>query len=116
MPIEKLLDQIKAMETNPGDDQAYFYEKLNQLRKIYENCDQAIHFLNNFKIPCTTGNLIMAEQILNNSMDVYKKLLHRNLKKKSQLTDKLIDKKTINEAYEQLEQEAKDIIEEKQSR
>lgn len=113
MPIEKLLDQIKAMETNPGDDQAYFYEKLNQLRKIYENCDQAIHFLNNFKIPCTTGNLIMAEQILNNSMDVYKKLLHRNLKKKSQLTDKLIDKKTINEAYEQLEQEAKDIIEEK---
>lgn len=111
MSIEHLLDQTRNMQDNQGEDKAYYSEKLKELRDIYSNCDQSIRFLNDLKFPCTTTNLMLASQILNNGGSIFKKLFEKNLKKKPELSDTLINKKTMNEAYEELEQEVKDIIE-----
>ncbi|TAH66290.1 MAG: flagellar hook-length control protein FliK [Anaerolineaceae bacterium] len=126
MSTEQLLEQIKNIETNPGEEQAYYYEKLRELQEIYSNCDKSIRFLNGFKLPCTTTNLMMTGQILNNSTAVFKKLFgliqdkedekdeksQKRLKKKLDLSDTLIDNETMTEAYEELEQEVKALIEE----
>ena len=129
MPTEQLLQQIKNIQTNPGENQAYYYERVRELQEIYSKSDQSIRFLSDFNIPCTTNNLMMAGQILNNSGTVFKKLFglmkeeeteedeksQSRLKKKLDLSDTLIDNETMTEVYEQLEQEVKAIIEEESS-
>lgn len=123
IPIEQLLDQVKNIQANPGVEQDYYYERLRELREVYNNSHQAIRFLNDFKLPCTTTNLMMAGHILNNSGTVFKKLFgiysdkedetfQNDLKKKLDLSDTLIDNKTMNAVYEQLEQEVKAVIDE----
>ena len=115
MPIEHLLEQLKNTQEAPGKNQAYYHEKMMELREIYSNSDQAIHFLNDFKMPCTTTNLLMAGQILNNGGAVFKKLYKNTLKEKLELSDTLIDEETMNEAYEELEKEVKTIIDKESS-
>jgi hypothetical protein len=124
IPTEQLLEQVKNIQTNPGENQAYYYEKLKELQEVYSNSDQSIRFLNDLKLPCTTTNLMMAGQILNNSTMVFKRLFgftqdkeedkeeksQYSLKKKLKLSDTLIDNETMTEAYEQLEQEVKAVI------
>lgn len=111
MSVEKLLDEIRDMNADAGEDHGYYYEKLKEFREIYSNCDQAIRFLNDFKLPCTTTNLIMAEYILSNKGTLFKNL-KKQLKKTDNLTDTLIDRKTMNEAYDGLEKEVNEIIDE----
>ncbi len=124
MTTEQLLDQIKGIQTSPGEDQTYYYERLREMQEVYSNSDQAIRFLDNFKLPCTTNNLMMAGQLLSNSGNVFKKLFglidsveneksQNSLKKKLELSDTLIDNETMTEAYEDLEQEVKALIGEK---
>jgi hypothetical protein len=121
IPIEQLLEQLKNTEEGQGKDRIYYHEKMMELRQIYSNSDQAIHFLNDFKMPCTTTNLMLASQIINNGGSVFKKLFglvneekeesDKNLlKKKLELTDTLIDEETMNEAYEQLEDHLNAVI------
>lgn len=122
MPIEQLLEQVKNIQESPGEDQAYYFKQIQELHEIYNKSDQAIRFLNEFKLPCTTSNLMMAGQIINNGASVFKKLYgyiqdekdeetQKDLKKKLELSDTLIDKETMNEAYEELEEEVKAFIE-----
>ena len=121
IPIEQLLEQLKNTEEGQGKDRIYYHEKMMELRQIYSNSDQAIHFLNDFKMPCTTTNLMLASQIINNGGTVFKKFFglvneekeesDKNLlKKKLELTDTLIDEETMNEAYEQLEDHLNAVI------
>lgn len=114
IPIENLLDQIKDISPDTEDDQGYYYEKLNELRQVFNNCDNAIRFLSDFKLPCTANNLIMAEQLISNDNTLFKKIFKSQnpLKKNAELSDKLIDKKTMNDAYDELEEEVNNIIEE----
>lgn len=126
LTTEQLLEHIKNIQTNFDEDQSYYYEKLKEMQEIYSNCDRSIRFLNDFQLPCTTTNLMMAGQVLNNSGIIFKRLfglvedkedkkdekLQNSLKKKLELSDTLIDNKTMTEAYEQLEQEVKAVIEE----
>ncbi len=128
MSIEQLLDQIKNMEVGSEINYEYYNEKLQELKEIYNNSDQAIRFLDDFKLPCTTINLMMADQILNNNGTVFKRLFGlakdkgdendkkqekslEGLKESLELSDNLIDSKTMNEAYEKLDQEVKALIE-----
>lgn len=115
MPIEQLLEQLKNTQEAPGKNQVYYHEKMTELREIYGNSDQAIHFLNDFNMPCTTTNLLMAGQILNNGGTVFKKLYKNTLKEKLELSDRLIDEETMNEAYEELDREVKTIIDKESS-
>ncbi len=121
IPLEQLLDQIRKIQAPQGEEQAYYYDKLRELRDIYRNSDQAIRFLNDFKLPCTTTNLVMAGQVLSSSGTVFKKLFglaqeekneksETNLKKKLELSDTLIDRNTMDEAYEELELEVQAVI------
>lgn len=109
MTVEKLFDEIRDMKTDTGANQDFYYERLKELREIYTNCDQAIRFLNDFKLPCTTTNLIMAEYVLSNKDTLFKNM-KKQLKKTDDLTDTLIDKKTMNEAYDELEKEVNELI------
>ena len=125
MKTEQLLEYIKSIETNLAADQAYYYDKLRDMQEAYSNCDRSIRFLNDFKIPCTTSNLVMAGQVLNNSSKVFKRLFglindkedekdeksQKSLKKNLELSDTLIDNDTMTKAYEQLEQDVKALIE-----
>jgi hypothetical protein len=127
LTIEQLLEQTKNMESTPAEDQAYYYEKLKDMQEVYNNCDRAIRFLNDFQLPCTTSNLMMAGQIIHNSGTVFKRIFgltqdkedekpensQNSLKKKLELSDKLIDNESMTKAYEQLEQEVKAVIEDK---
>ncbi len=122
LPLETLLDQLinlKGMET---EESAAYETKVQELRQIYQNSDQAIRFLEDFKLPCTTTNLLMAGEILNNGSTLFRRLqLHRDetskgnshlpLKEREDLADTLIDKESMNETYEQLETEVKSMIE-----
>lgn len=124
LTTEQLLEHINKIQTNSGEDQDFYYEKLREMQEVYSNCDRSIHFLNDFQLPCTTTNLMMAGQVLNNST-IFKRLLgliqdkedenheklHNSLKKKLELSDTIIDNKTMTNAYEQLEQEVKAVIE-----
>ncbi|HPU64135.1 MAG TPA: hypothetical protein PK304_08270, partial [Mobilitalea sp.] len=109
MTVEKLFDEIRDMKADTGVGQDFYYERLKELREIYSNCDQALRFLSDFKLPCTTTNLIMAEYVLS-SKDTLFKNLKKQLKKTDDLTDTLIDKKTMNEAYDELEKEVNELI------
>ncbi|NLJ96689.1 MAG: flagellar hook-length control protein FliK [Clostridiales bacterium] len=121
MTIDQLLEQAKNTDDQPGINQAYYSERLQEIREIYNNSDQAIRFLNDYKMPCTTTNLMMAGQILNNSCKVFRKLfgiaqnekdenLKNRLKKNFDLTDTLIDEDTMNKAYEKLDRQLKAVI------
>ncbi len=124
MPIEQVLEQIKNSDQGSGENQAYYNDKIKELRLIYSNSDQAIRFLNDFKLPNTITNLILAGQILSNKGTGFKKLFGLNaskeeekeqksemhLQKNPELSDTLIDNKIMSEAYEQLEQEVKAVI------
>lgn len=109
LSVEKLYDEINNMQSDAEKDQGYYYEKLQELREIYQNCDQAVRFLNDFQLPCTTTNLIMAEYILSNKGTLFMNL-KKELKKTEDLTDKLVDRKTMNEAYDDIENEVNEII------
>lgn len=126
MSTEQLLEHIRNMQRIPEENQAYYHERLRELQEVYKNSDQSIRFLDDYKLPCTTTNLVMTEQLLSNSKTVFKKLfgdtqnkedekdniLQNSLKIKLDLTDKLIDNNTMTEAYEQLEQEMRAVIDE----
>lgn len=113
--IEKLLDQVNSMKDSTGENSEYYYENLKEMQNIYNNCDQAIRFLKDFQLPCTTNNLLMAEYVLGNNITLFKNL-KKQLKKTGNLTDTLTDRKTMNEAYEELEKEVNRIIEEESKR
>lgn len=121
MPIEKLLDQMGRTWDAGNREDDIFLDKLQEIREIYKNCDQAIRFMEDFKVPCNTVNVMLAGQILAGGGAFYKKLaqykesnkenLKNKLKKKTDLSDTLIDRNSMNEAMEQLEDEVKAVLE-----
>lgn len=115
---EKLFDLASAQS---GED-AIYKEKLQELKQVYQSADQAVRFLEDFKVPCTTSNIMMAGQILNNSSTFFKKYFQlreennkeiskNNLQEKEKLTDTLIDRDSAGMTYDQMEQEIKEVLE-----
>lgn len=131
--VERLLDSIRDLPENPEENQGYYDDRMRVLQDILRNSEQSIRFLNAFDMPCTAANLMMAGHVLNNGTAVFKKLfglaskkdeednedkekLRNSLKKKLDLTDTLIDNMSMTEAYEQLEQEVKAVIDDEIAR
>jgi hypothetical protein len=121
MPLERLYDLFQASEGGEDNDAAFYAENLKQLREIFQNPDQAIRFLEDFKVPCTATNIMLAGQVLNNSNSFFKKyyqLRDENTEEKSQtglknlgeLTDTLIDKESMDQTYEQLSSETTELL------
>lgn len=121
MPIEKLFDLFQVTEGKEAGEAAVSVEKLEQLREIYQNSDQAIRFLEDFKVPCTATNILFAGQMLNNNNSFFKKyyqLRNENTEENSQnslkdsedLTDTIVDKDSANQAFEKLSNEAAEVL------
>lgn len=122
IPVEKLFDLLLQEDKLASADNAIYAEKIKEFREMCKNSDQAIRFLNEFKLPSNTTNLMLASNILSNGEIQIKKLLKRfeekkvenpenSLKETDELSDTLIDKNSMVEAYEDLEQKAQSALE-----
>lgn len=118
IPIEKLYDQLQKAEETQITEKAEYEEKVQEIRELCKNADQAIRFLNDYKIPSTSANILMANHILSNGEVPLKKLFKQQREKTvessenslmeiDKLSDTLIDKSSMKEAYEKLEDDAK---------
>lgn len=119
---EKLFELLSQTESLPSKENEIYAEKVREFREICKNADPAIRFLNEFEIPCNSSNIRMAEHILSNNDSGVKKLFYiknkensKNseniLKKTADLTDTLIDKNSMQKAYEEFEQKAQAALE-----
>lgn len=126
IPAEKLFELLSQEDTLPSTENAVYADKVQEFRTICKNADQAIRFLNEFKLPSNSTNLLLASNLLTNSESPIKKLLNiynrkkaenseNGLKETAELSDTLIDKKSMVDAYEDLEQKAQEVLEQAMS-
>ncbi|HWT74730.1 MAG TPA: DUF6240 domain-containing protein [Mobilitalea sp.] len=116
--VEKLYEQLQNADgTNTAEDGAYT-GKVQELQELCKNSEQSIRFLNNYHVSSTPLNLMMAKNLLSNAESPIKKLMklqkenkvensENSLKEINDLSDTLIDKHSMEEAYSQLETDAK---------
>ena len=119
--IEKLFDHFQKLD-GVVDEEAYDYtQKVEELREVFKNSEQAIRFLNDLNLPCSSTNIMLAGQLLSNGGTLFKKLqklqkenkeekVEMPLKEITEFTDTIIDKKTINETYEKLEVQIEEAL------
>jgi hypothetical protein len=121
MPVEALFDYMKSAGRKETENSGDYEDSLEQIREAYKNPDQAVRFLDDFKIPCTTTNLLLAGQYLSNGGSAFQKLYKLRdenttsktencLKKMKELSDTLVDKDTVNETYDELETDTEDVL------
>lgn len=98
-----------------------YTQKVQEIRELCKNAEQSIRFLNDYRMPSTSMNIMMANNLLSNGESPFKKLLKQksenqteslenNLKETNDLSDTLIDKNSMQDASEQLETQAKDAL------
>ncbi len=125
VPVEKLFDRLAQLEDDQLEEEEYS-KKVQEIRELCKNSEQALRFLNNYRVPNTPANLMMANYMLSNGESPIKKLLklqkeekveksENTLKDLEQLSDTLIDRHSAVETYIQLEQDAEAIIEQSYS-
>ncbi len=123
--VEKLYDQLAQLEDDQLVEEEYS-KKVQEIRELCKNSEQALRFLNNYRVPNTPANLMMANYMLSNGESPIKKLLklqkeekveksENTLKDFEQLSDTLIDRHSAVETYIQLEQDAEAAIEQSYS-
>ncbi len=116
---EKLLEQLR--QNGDRSAEGDYTSKVNELREMCKNAEQAIRFLKDFRMPSTPANMMMTSQILSNGESAIKRLLNlekerkvekseNDIKNPDDLSDKLIDSQTMKEAYEQLDTQAKSAV------
>lgn len=119
-PVEKLFEKVQAVSESASDDVDYT-AKQNELRELCNHAEQTIRFLNDYQMPGTPMNLMIASQILSNGESPIRKLLRQqeenkaeesenSLKELDELSDKLIDRQSMQETYETLEEEAHTML------
>lgn len=121
VPAEQLLQQLQEAEETQESGEELYTAKVREIRNLCNNSEQALRFLNDFQESCTPTNIMIANHILSNGTSPITKLLKQtdenviensenSLKELNELSDKLIDKSSMNEAYEKLEESAKEIL------
>lgn len=119
LPIEKIFEAISNEVSMTEVDKEVYYDRIRELRTTQKNSDQAIRFLNELKLPCSSTNINMANHILSNGETPIKKFLNikENKVKKSEnpenpikesgdLSDTLIDKSSMTEVYDEIARKA----------
>lgn len=120
---EVLFDLTSDYNIDNNSEDAVYEHKLQEMKELFRDSEQSIRFLEDYKVPCTPANLMAAGQILANGGTWYKRLVglrdenrHDNqgkeLKKSLELADKLTDRQSMEEAYEELDERAAGEIEE----
>lgn len=122
IPIEKLMEQLENVEEQPGavaEDMAA--EQVLRLRELCKNAEQSIRFLNDYHVPTSPVNIMLANHVLSFGETPIKKLLRlkidnkvesseNGLKELNELSDKLNDKLSMEEEYKQMEADAKAVL------
>lgn len=109
MPVDRLSERLRAINGYNKDETDY-QSKLEDIRNAFSESEQAIKFLEDYKVPNTAANIMLAKQILYNGGSVYKKLLRLDventqkntekiLKEVSNLTDTLFDKVSTEKTF-----------------
>lgn len=120
-PIEKLLEQLQNMKGTQAQKSEVYEKKLQEIRELCKNSEQAVRFLNDFEVPSTPVNIMMANHLLSNGESPIKKLLkiknentvensENGLKELNELSDKLDDKHSMEEEYNKLNLDAKAML------
>ena len=115
VPIEQLFDKFTQYDDSHNQEEINA-ERLKEIQDTLKNSDQAVEFLNNIKIPSSTVNISLANQLINNDSNLYKRLsgledeevdekLAESLKKFEEATDKVFDKEILEEAYREMEED-----------
>jgi hypothetical protein len=121
IPIEKLSGQLQDAEGTQGPEDRVFAEKVREIRELCKNSEQSIRFLNDYQVPSTPMNIMIANQILSNGESPIKRFFQlkkenivekseNSLKEMNELSDTLIDKHSMEEAYNQMETDAKETL------
>ncbi len=119
--VENLYDQMQDLKELSQDLDVEYDTKLKGLKQMMKNSDQAVRFLEEFKMPATAANIMLANQLLSNGETHIKRVLKQknenivdnlenDLKEIETLSDKLTDKDSINKIYEKLEESAKEAL------
>lgn len=118
VPVDKLMKHIQNMNAERIAEEDIYTGKVQEIRELCKTSEQAIRFLNDYQVPSTPANIMMANQVLSNGESPIKKLLklqkeniveksQNSLKEMSDLSDTISDKHSMEEAYIQLETDAK---------
>jgi hypothetical protein len=118
VPVEKLLNQLHQTAETQELDEANYTAKVKELREMCKNAEQSLQFLKDNRLPTTSANIMMANQMLSNGESPIKKVLNLNKERKventqndimesDELSDKLIDSQTMQQAYEELDTQAR---------
>jgi hypothetical protein len=120
VPIEKLLEQLQ--KTAEVDDFSELHtQKVQQIRELCKNSEQSLRFLNDYQMTGSPQNIMIANHVLSNGISPIVRLIKRQnenssensenkLKELNELSDTIIDKSSMNEAYESLEAQAKETL------
>lgn len=123
VPVDQLLGQVnqfKGLEDSSVSESIY-REKTEQIRELCKTSEQAIRFLNDYHVASTPMNIMMANSVLSNGESPVKRLLklqeennveksEEDLKETNDLSDKLINKQSMEEAYKALETDAMTVL------
>jgi len=121
IPMEKLYSQLQEVTEDATIKSEEYTQKMQELRETVKNSDQAIKFLNDFKVPSSATNMMIASHILSDGGSLFKKLnklkseneeknTEKSLMKMAELSDTLIDKTSMKKAYEELGNEVEDVL------
>ncbi|MBQ6806956.1 MAG: hypothetical protein IJO97_05950 [Lachnospiraceae bacterium] len=115
-------DKMAAFE-EPTMEKEYQSEQLQEYRQASEVDDSIVNELLNNKQPVTTNNLLAADMLMNAKGFLYRKLneftkpADKNKVKDaiSHLQNAMVDKESMQEAYEEMQQVYEEILEEAQT-
>lgn len=120
--LEKLLEQLQETAADGAGEEELHARKVQQIRELGRNAEQSLRFLNDYRMESTPQNIMMANQLLSNGLNPtlrqlkkqsenHDENLEQGLKELDELSDTLIDKSSMNEAFEKLEVQAKTMLE-----
>ncbi|MBO5210173.1 MAG: hypothetical protein J6B68_12670 [Lachnospiraceae bacterium] len=106
----------------PAMEKEYLNEQLQEYRQASQVDDSIVNELLNNKQPVTTNNLLAADMLMNSKGFLYRKLnefIKSADKDKvkdaiSHLQEAMVDKESMQEAYEELQQVYEEVLEESQ--
>jgi hypothetical protein len=118
VPVDQLINQLQKVNAGQASEDEIYTQKVQEIRELCRTSEQAVRFLNDYQVPTTPANIMMANQVLSNGESPIKKLLKRHeennaeksensLKEINELSDTLSDKHSMEEVYTQLETDAK---------
>ena len=116
--VEKLYGQLQNVAGDKDTADEVYAGRVQDIREICKNSEQAIRFLNDYHVPSTALNVVMANHIISNGESPIKKLIQlqkenkiekgeNSLKEINNLSDTLIDKQSMEDVYTGLEMDAK---------